>query len=302
MNLKNNDNKYIISAKALNDNVSADGVSTIEVEFTFTDTATYDPAKALPVVIELEDTKTAVIKANNSMIYKTVTDGSGKVTVSITDTVDESVVVTAFVLASQSDNSQVTITFLPTGDVFGITSVTNANKTFTTGEPTVAWKGASFTIHTKGGSGPIVWTTSGATQEIVVEGDETERTAGVTILAMPQQSTIIKATDTYTNESDEIVIDIKTFVEPHTTKKSLPAIILTYKNALLAPDDYATIYKEWGNMGSYESQGWKVDDVYWTSEYGAITGIAYDLSSGTEKVDFDNITVKHYFCIETGKV
>ncbi|WP_434462180.1 Ig-like domain-containing protein [Serratia plymuthica] len=289
---------YFINHRIITNNVQANGSATNVVEFTFTDSATFTPAVALHVVVEVDGN--AIIKESNSAIYSTVTDGNGKTTVNITNTVAEEINVSTFVISSQSENDEVTVTFKPVSDRFYISSVTNANHTFTAAQPKIAWAGASFILHTEGGSGQIEWETKGATAEVIVEGNDLDRTAGVTILARTDQPCTIIATDTLSGESDQYILEVETFLQPESTESvSYDVAKSHHPDSLTSLELYKQLYTEWGDMTAYVAQGWNVDNDYWTSDedFGSVT--VFNLQNGT---DYQSGTwfVKKHYCFIVG--
>ncbi len=193
------------------------------------------------------------------------------------------------------------MTFKPTADRFYISSATNSNHTFSTEQPKTAWAGASFTLNTVGGSnGKIEWKWSGATEEIVVEGNDLDRTAGVTIKARTYQPCIITATDTISGESDQYILEVETLFQPECDKRvSHNDAKKNHPDSLVSLDNYKQLYAEWGDMSAYTSQGWKVDDVYWTSDevFGGVK--VYDLQSGTDNTS-GTFLVAHYYSFSVG--
>lgn len=293
------DSNYIIKHRIITDNAQANGGVTNAVEFSFINATSYEPAVALPVVIETNGS--AIIKESNSSIFKTVTDGNGKVVSNITDTVHEDITVATFVIFSLSDSDRVKLKFKPISDRFYISSATNANHTFTRDQPKTAWAGASFTLNTVGGSnGKIEWKWSGATEEIVVEGNDLDRTAGVTIKARTYQPCIINATDTITGESDQYILEVENLLQPECDKRVFHNDAKkNHPDSLVSLDIYKQLYAEWGDMSAYTSQGWKVDDVYWTSDevFGGVK--VYDLQSGTDNTS-GTFLVEHYYSFIVG--
>ncbi len=289
---------YIIQHRVITNNAQANGGAANVVEFTFTDATSFKPAVALPVVVEVDGN--AVIKESNSAIFSTVTDGNGKVTANITDTVAEEITVSTFVISSQSENDEATVTFKPVSDRFYISSATNANHTFTADQPKTAWAGASFILHTTGGNGPIDWKVTGATEEVIVEGNDLDRTAGVTIKARTDQPCVITATDTLSGESDQYILEVETFVQPQADETvSYGEAKKHHPDSLASLELYKQIYTEWGDMTAYANQGWNVDSEYWTSDE-VLGGVKiFNMQSGTDN-STGTLWVLHYYCFIVG--
>lgn len=295
------DSKYLITPRVIVNNMQANGAEMNVIEFTFTDSSSYDPAAGLTVVISVDSASSAVIKESSSAYYKTDTNTYGKVTASITDTIAESATITAFVFSSQSEKAQATVIFKEVSDHFYISRASSTNKTFTAEQPKTAWNGASFTLYTEGGSGQIDWTVSGATAEVIVEGDDLERTANVTILSKMEQPCIITATDSVSGEADTYVFNIENFIQPEATEKvGFNTAKGTHPNSLMNLTQYQQLFDEWGDMSAYASQGWSTDDVYWTSNeeilgYVTVFNLQYGIDSNVQQLG-----VSHYYSFIVG--
>lgn len=294
---------YKINIRVMKDNAQANGNDRNTVEAYFYSSETQLPAVGLDVVFRVDGN--AIIVESNSPVYPTVTDGNGKASINVTDMKEESVIATIFVRDASTEQAETQIKFAKPSSVFRIKDAVNKNHAFLSSQPTYAWKGASFTIHTEGGRGEIKWEVHGPSTEVIVEGNDSDRSAGVTILRQPNQPCKIVATDTETGESDEYNFAIKTYINPMTNKKvSLESALDTHDKALMSPREYEQLYQEWGDMGEYSTEGWKIGTNYWTTEYSWLlsTATVFNAEFGTHSESYFRPALLHkkYYAFKVG--
>ncbi len=297
--------EYNINMRVMKDNAQANGSDRNIVEAYVYSSETMLPEIGLSVVFRVDGSATIV--ESNSPAYPTVTDGNGKVSINVTDIKEEIVTATIYIqdATSYKQQAEIKIKFAKPSSAFRIKEAVNKNHAFLNSEPTYAWKGASFTIHTEGGRGKITWEVHGPSTEVIVEGNDSDRSAGVTILNQPNQPCKIIATDTETGESDEYVFSVKTYVNPMTNKKvSLETALDTHEGALMSPREYEQLYKEWGNMEEYSTEGWKVGTEYWTTEYNWLrfTATVFNAEFGTHSESLFRPALLHkkYYAFKVG--
>lgn len=289
------DQNYEVDLRILTNNAQGNGSSKNSVDAYFTEKESLDPAIGLEVVLRVDGN--ALIVESNGPQYKTVTDGNGKAHINITNDESGPVIVTAFVFSDPNQNASTSINFTEVSSGFRIKEAINKNHSMAQGHPSIAWKGASFIISTEGGSGNITWEVKGAIQEIIVEGNDLDRSAGVTIMEKPNQPCVIIATDTLSNESSEYVFSISDFIQPMTTKKvTLGDAIKAHGSSILSPFDYRDLFTEWGDMSAYSTENWKADLEYWSSEYHSLgKATVANLEFGTlRETDHIGFIYKYY--------
>ena len=286
------DQKFEMTMRVVNNNAQANGAEANLVEIYVYESETMLPASKLSLVIKVDGN--ATIKESNTPVYSTVTDGNGRASVNITNTVVELVNVEAYVLDDPNQKASTSVTFIQAHDVIKISKVYNRNHTFSAEQPTIAWIGASFTIETSGGSGKLEWSVLGSTAEVEVEPMSDSTKAGVTIKAHPYQATRIVVTDTLTGDKDEFVFFIKLFIVPNVDKQvHLSHAISEHGDYMLSLFNYQDLYKEWGDLTVYpqwvfssyntesDQKSTAVDEDFWTNEHNLVEATVANIKDGT---------------------
>lgn len=292
------DNNYILSMTIKNDNAPSDGKTPNAVSIVCIDSIDFSPAKGLNVIFTvISNSGTAFFSESQSTIYQTITDGIGIANANILDTVAEDVVIRCHVASDQASQITKTITFRQLTEKFSITSATNLNHTFLSGEPTVAWAGAEFVIHTTGGSRNIEWKINNIVQELSIIGN-TDGSATVLIKEDPRRPIDVIAEDKLTGETDRYTFYLQDFVRSNRQKYSFEDAEDNFGNYLLPVITYERLYSQWGNLASYFIWSTAVDETYWTSERADYINIEIPAHTDETIADDDITKVKKYFVFD----
>ncbi|KLN96055.1 Ig-like domain-containing protein [Moellerella wisconsensis] len=312
------DQNFIITIRVTQDNAQANGASTNIVEAYILESETMLPATKLDIVFSVNGN--AIIKENNSPLFRTSTDGNGKAVINITNTVSESITVKTYILNDPNQLETKEINFLPTSDKLKITSIHNRNHTFTAEQPTIAWAGASFTIETTGGSGDLDWKVEGAVAEVDIESLNNS-SAGITIKSHQYQAVKIVVTDKITSDHDDFSFFIKLYIAPSLDKtRTLSQAINLHDDALLSPINYLDIHKEWGDLTVYpqwslgtspEQKILSTDIIetdavnlaeFWTNEYSTLgKATVANIKDGTFRYSEHGSFTKHFHAYRSGR-
>ncbi|EKT61991.1 hypothetical protein OOA_08871 [Providencia burhodogranariea DSM 19968] len=266
MNDSKADNNYIVALTIKVNNAPADGKSLNTVSVVCIDSTDFSPARGLNVVFTVISLGgTAFINESQTTIYPTTTDGIGMAVANIADTVAEDVIIRCHVTSDTASENTKTITFREMTDNFTIINATNSNHTFLREEPSIAWAGAEFTIHTRGGSRNISWNIENIISEVTVRGNA-DGSADVLIKEDPRREVRIIAKDDITDELVVYSFFLRDFVRSDRQKYKFSEAEDDYGNYLLPVATYERLFTQWGNLSSYFIWSTAVDETYWTNE------------------------------------
>lgn len=274
--------EMMLNLEVISNNAEPNGQSPNIVQATITNKNTGAPLSGVSVTFSASGTA----KFENGEIG--ITDLNGQVYASLTDTVSESVTVTA--TAGEASDS-VLIQFWEAQVPLSFIRIFNINKSFSKSGPSTAWDGALFYIEASGGTGHYEWTVEeGSDLLSVTDSHSNQATFHFSSFsaAAAERNYVIRLSDGNNSISYSFTIDTY-FTEFGNWE------FYGYSGKYPSVEQLVRLFNEWGNMHSYDYwlSGGNGGTHYWTNNNHFVNADAVNLTNG-------NVDRIGYFLTECG--
>lgn len=231
---------------------------------------------------------------NGQDTFTIMTNQEGKAYARLTDHRQESVIILATTDNQVMDTT--TVNFSQEASPLLISRVYNTNRTFSKGQPTVAFKNGKFNIDVTGGSGDYSWSISPSNTGVSVR-KLSANTGQVSFSSQIDPAPhIVTITDLTTSDTIEFQFPLGVFIYDYGQWNWYPPNNSGVFQYLPTVNHLVSLVNEWGDMRNYP--GWMNDGpghyYYWTNKYWSWGAWANAVSLANGQID--DVPTNKYTC------